>query len=85
MDTRKRVKIVTGHPGYPPDSPVVLVDNQPLRAVSRIEIDHTYNGGLPEVKLTVLGVDVDMNMDAAPDYLVRVVGPRPPEDKHHDG
>lgn len=74
-DTSKRVRIVTGHPGYPPDTPVVLVDGEPLRCVQRIQMDHSYTGELPAVQLTLIGVDVDFDMDAAPDYLVRVVGP----------
>jgi hypothetical protein len=76
-DTRKRVKIVSDHPGYPPGSPVVLVDGEPLRCVSRIKLDHEYSGGLPTVELTLIGVDVDLDLDATPDYLVKVVGPAP--------
>jgi len=76
-DTRKRVQIITGHYPEMPDQPVVLVDGEPLRSVSRIEIDHTNHAGRPpEVRITLLGVDVDMNIGADPTYYVQVIGPR---------
>lgn len=77
LDTRKRVRIVTGHPGYPEYSPVVLVDGEPIRAVTRIELDYRHEDGVPLVKLTILGIDVDMDLGAIPEYLVKVVGPKP--------
>jgi hypothetical protein len=80
-DTRKRVRIVTGHYPERPDDVAVLVDGEPLRCVTRISFDHDYSEtrGLPLVTLTLIGVDVDLDLEGAPDYLVRVVGPRPPD------
>jgi hypothetical protein len=80
-DTRKRVKIVTGFYPDMPDQPVVLVDGEPLRSVSRIEIDHTNGDGphgrMPLIKLTLAGIDVDLELEGVPDYYIKVVGPRP--------
>lgn len=72
-----RVRIVTDREGYPPHQPVVLVDGEPLRAVTRIEFapySHA-QGGPMLVTLTLLGVDVALDLEAAPEHLVRVVGP----------
>ena len=82
-DTRKRVRIVTNYPGYPSHVPVTLVDGEPLRrARARVggtdpPLDHSHDSGIPLVELTLLGVDVELDIEANPDYLVKVVGPAP--------
>lgn len=81
MTPRKRVSIVSASKHaelgkYDPDMPVVLVDGEPLEAVTAFKVSHDYGQGLPPVvELTLLGVDVDLDLDVGAEYLVRVVLP----------
>jgi hypothetical protein len=77
-DTHRKVKVTTdpGIPNVTPFAPVVMVDDKPLYGVTEIEFKHNYSdGGPPVVKVTLIGADVDL--EGIPDYMVRVVGPRP--------
>jgi hypothetical protein len=75
LRTDQQVQIRTGERG----EPLVYVDGELLQGVTRVQMDHTYDKGMAAVTLTILSVDIDMA--AAPDWLVRVVGPspKPPE------
>lgn len=76
-DTRRHVHITTEHDvAKSLGRPVVLVDGEPLYGVTSFKIEHDYSdGGTVRAQITLLGVDVDLK--AAPDYLVKVVGPGP--------
>lgn len=82
MDTHRKVRIVNGKdaniPNIRSDEPVVLVDGKLLYGVTRIEMDHKYAEGRTTAKITLVGVDVDL--EAAPEYIVKVIGPKPPEE-----
>lgn len=81
--THRKVRIVSGKdcgvPNVIPDVPVVMVDGKPLQGVTRIKFDHKYSEGRPVIEVTLVGVDIDY--EGAPDYLVRVVGPKPPREE----
>jgi hypothetical protein len=75
-DTMKRVRITTDHPDARDRfTPVVLVDGEPLDCVTHIGVDYGYDDGPLAVTLTLIGVDVDL--EGAPEYLVKVIGPPP--------
>lgn len=77
MITDQRVRIVNGDKvdNYPDYGLAVLVDGEPLRGVTKVGIDWGPPDGPVAVQVTLLGVDIDF--EAAPDYFVKVVGPRP--------
>jgi hypothetical protein len=83
-DTSKQVRMVMGdHPDAPADWPnyqiCVLADGQPLAGVTDVKIWTDADEGFrPVVQLTLIGVDVDL--EGAPEYLVKVVGPGPKKD-----
>lgn len=80
-DTKKRVRICTGHYADRPWVPVVLVDGEPLEGVTRIVFDHSYEYGAPRVAIHLVGIDsaISADLEATPDYLVKVIGPGPPD------
>lgn len=82
LNTHRKVQIVNGRDSglknVTLNGPVVMVDDKLLYGVTRIKIDHTYDQGRCTAEITLTGVDVDL--EAAPDYLVRVVGPKPPKE-----
>lgn len=81
-DTHRRVRLTTDHPQSNFHRPVILVDDKPLYGVTEIRYECKYNGEIPKVQLTLLGVDIEL--EGAPEYLVRVVGPGPKKESSHE-
>ena len=70
LDRRKRVRIRMGADDAYPS---VTIDGERLDCVSRIEIDHSAGDAPMRVRLTLIGVDIDL--EGAPEHLVKIVGP----------